>query len=117
MQEPHENTQSTLAPLPVQLTNLGDVWTIRGIRPHYLIAVLQQQLGPLWATDVITHRTHCRCGTKTAVVPGAALHDWQDALAHSPFGASAVVPLWPYLGVTIVSLAPTEAPGTPMDAL
>ena len=101
-----------LETLPVAITGGPVTFTIRGVRPDFARAVLEQQLGAHWATRVRVLRQPCRCGTKTAVVPQAALTRWQAALATSPFGASSVVPSWPYLGVAVASPGPTAPPPT-----
>ena len=88
----HPEAQTALATLPVRITSAQGVWTIRGLRPAFAADILHDQLGPGWAADVRFHSTPCRCGTKTAVVPQAALRDWQAVLATSPFGASSAVP-------------------------
>ena len=102
----HPAAEAVLAALPVQVVRAGTLCTLRGLRPHFLAAVLARHAGPRWATTHAIHVTACRCGTKTAVVPQADLSAWQRALAHSPFGASSVVPHWPYLGVTVAACAP-----------
>ena len=104
---------AALASLPARLRRTAAGWDLRGVRPHLLRAILEDQIGPAWGTGIRLHAIPCQCGTKTAVVPQADLRGWQAALAHSPFGASSVVPFWQYLGVTIVSPAPAApAPGT-----
>eukprot|EP00969_Alexandrium_andersonii_P214081 9453510-Alexandrium_andersonii.AAC.1 len=45
----------------------------------------------------------CRCGIKTAVVPGGALAQWSVAMSASPFGAASVTEEHPYLGAIMVA--------------
>lgn len=78
-------------------------WHCEDVPPE-LIGLAAHHLGAAgWWTAVTVTRQECRCKTKTAVIPRAHLARWRLALAPSWFGPGAVVPHWPYLGVTLAS--------------
>ena len=50
------------------------------------------------------------CKIKTAVVPSAAVNEWEDALWSLPFGKEQVRAAWPYLGAVVASGRPEVGP-------
>ena len=102
--------RAVLAPFPFRIEPLAGGWTVRGCLPQVVHALLVQAMGSQWASLMRIHQGQCSCGTKTAVVPGAAPSQWARALANSPFGAASVVTEWPYLGATVAGCSLAEPP-------
>ena len=97
--------RDALADAPVTVTRHPDGLRISGLPGDLLVDLVRHTAGDAAAAVCSPWATRCSCRFKTALVPASHHAWWRELMAATPFGESAVVDRWPYLGAVIVSRA------------